>query len=772
MRFFMIAKNNKILLFLLIIYLSCFTMVLFSHAGENSFKYEIDIKKSYSNLETNEGMLINNKSKIDYEVVIIGAGISGLSAAYELKDKNILILEKEDSVGGRILTRFKNNVFYDIGAIFCLDYSLLPFKTNFPETIFESAPIGLLYKSKIYLGGDVLKCIEMIDGKIKEEVLALQKKLEKGIIPEFENMSIELKNIMNAFFQVIYPGSICDYIKKRQTDAYHRFATSHYANGNKVIIDEYKKKLSDSNCIISLNSEVLEVEDTSENVKIHFLKNGQKYKISCKSVIVATTASVASKIINKKNVSTQKFLDSISYGKGIVVVLGVKDADPLNFSYMVTPELIFNTIIQQKTSEKKVKLFLIYYTADKERTISSLNNQEIVNKTISEIIKLKFFDEKKVVFTDIFRWNEVGPIINTRSYENWNIGLTKPSPNVYLAGEYVFFEENNPLPYGMTAALKSGLFQAKEIIKKDASIDYSSKFLIDSYIYEIDNSKPTFIKRVEEGNIAFYGIILKAFRDKELQNYLWKCKRDELWEYQKNFGVTAEDSAIVIEGLLENGITSEILIPSIDKLIALFWDKKNKSFQTIIENRGRAGYWNGISIDATSMIGYLMDKLDSSKYEQQILGCSKYIAAAQLSTGEWKGKWFNSQYCTTFFAARFLCSTQTITDDVAAKVVKYITSNQKNDGSIDESIINTSAALLTLKYIANCKKLKKDRTVYDSIKKLEKWLISVDGVSGRYGEPILYYFYEKENSKFFYHCVDKGAISGAWAKIALEMKLK
>ena len=37
-----------------------------------------------------------------YDTVIIGGGIAGLTAAYMLRDKNILLLEQEDRFGGRV----------------------------------------------------------------------------------------------------------------------------------------------------------------------------------------------------------------------------------------------------------------------------------------------------------------------------------------------------------------------------------------------------------------------------------------------------------------------------------------------------------------------------------------------------------------------------------------------------------------------------------------------------------------------------------------------
>ena len=52
-----------------------------------------------------------------YDVIIIGAGPAGLTAAYELSDsgKKVLVLEKKPRVGGLAETKVFGNYRYDIG---------------------------------------------------------------------------------------------------------------------------------------------------------------------------------------------------------------------------------------------------------------------------------------------------------------------------------------------------------------------------------------------------------------------------------------------------------------------------------------------------------------------------------------------------------------------------------------------------------------------------------------------------------------------------------
>ena len=55
------------------------------------------------------------------EVVILGAGLAGLSAAYQLRDRDVIVLEARDRVGGRTLSGEHDGYWYNSGAQFVWD---------------------------------------------------------------------------------------------------------------------------------------------------------------------------------------------------------------------------------------------------------------------------------------------------------------------------------------------------------------------------------------------------------------------------------------------------------------------------------------------------------------------------------------------------------------------------------------------------------------------------------------------------------------------------
>ena len=51
-----------------------------------------------------------------YDTIIVGSGLSGLNSALKLKNKKILLLEKNDRLGGRVATQYFKNYKFEAGC--------------------------------------------------------------------------------------------------------------------------------------------------------------------------------------------------------------------------------------------------------------------------------------------------------------------------------------------------------------------------------------------------------------------------------------------------------------------------------------------------------------------------------------------------------------------------------------------------------------------------------------------------------------------------------
>ena len=61
-----------------------------------------------------EGMTVDANET--YDAVVVGGGIAGLAAAWELRDRNVILLEEGDRLGGRIRSERRGDVWLNFGA--------------------------------------------------------------------------------------------------------------------------------------------------------------------------------------------------------------------------------------------------------------------------------------------------------------------------------------------------------------------------------------------------------------------------------------------------------------------------------------------------------------------------------------------------------------------------------------------------------------------------------------------------------------------------------
>lgn len=111
-------------------------------------------------------------SESDYQVVIVGAGISGLTAAYNLKNYNIKVLEKETFVGGRTITGIHKGFSYAKGT----EYLGVP-ETELKRLIDElnltareiPYPMDVVYyDDEFYYGGDGIALLYIGKSSLEE----------------------------------------------------------------------------------------------------------------------------------------------------------------------------------------------------------------------------------------------------------------------------------------------------------------------------------------------------------------------------------------------------------------------------------------------------------------------------------------------------------------------------------------------------------------------------------------------------------------------------
>ncbi len=385
-----------------------------------------------------------------YDTVIVGAGLSGLAAAYELRKSKAIILEKNGYPGGRVRTCIHKGIVYELGALFAFNKEAMPFDFESSPLIHENGPIGIYHKGKIRYGRSCLECMlkaNLTLGQIKELITA----------NNYRFLAIEPVAILNTFFQVIHPGKILDAVRQRRQDALVKFETHHFEQGNREIVSAF---LKNANSLLKLNARVVSIADERDHVQIVYRKGSRLKKIFSKTAILSSPAPVVGKIVQKISKKCLEFINSLGYGEGMVTALGIRDVDFHDFSYIVTPGLALNTIFKQRTSNSHSKVISAYFVGKEAVKLQSVPKPQVVSRAVDAIRQIQpyrgRFSDNNIVFSDVHHWNAVGPIISKKSYGNWTTECARPSDRVFLCGDYQHVDHENLLPYGMTAAVLSG----------------------------------------------------------------------------------------------------------------------------------------------------------------------------------------------------------------------------------------------------------------------------------------------------------------------------
>src|SRR5688500_16676089 len=92
-----------------------------------------------------------------FDVVVVGAGIAGLAAAWKLRKRDVLVLEADDRVGGRIRSEGSGDYWLNLGAHLFGEADSSAGKL-LRELALEARPIpgdrmGLAFHGKIIAGG-------------------------------------------------------------------------------------------------------------------------------------------------------------------------------------------------------------------------------------------------------------------------------------------------------------------------------------------------------------------------------------------------------------------------------------------------------------------------------------------------------------------------------------------------------------------------------------------------------------------------------------------
>ncbi len=423
----------------------------------------------------------------EIDVVIVGGGFSGLTAAHYLKNKNVLVLEKEELAGGRCISGEWNGFHYPKGTEY-IGKPEQPLKGIIRNLGIKAKQIpaptdGVAYDGKFYLGKELLdflspeelaqyynllrKLRSLADNGIEDIIFDDQDRLDRyktldqisvkewmdkkgysNLIQKFvdiENRGLfgtdnanysMLFNIPEMAFDLPIPSSILE------SEVYS------FDQGMYSIVKALADELGDKLITGATVNQVKLNEDKS--VEVSYVKNGKEYRVKSKTVIMATPATVSAYILGdelSKEASTT--LSNLEYSKYVTINFFTKKR-LLSETWSVscidegTVVTLYDATRPQVDENYTGKSILSVYMAPEDaydKTFIQLSDDDLLADAYKTLNKYYPGFKDEVLAYDINRFEYAFPIFSPHYIDKLEVLLNDSSVNgpIFLAGDYMVY---------------------------------------------------------------------------------------------------------------------------------------------------------------------------------------------------------------------------------------------------------------------------------------------------------------------------------------------
>ena len=366
-----------------------------------------------------------------HDVIVIGAGIAGLSAAWDLRDRDVVVLERAHRVGGRIRSETRGDLWLNLGAhVYAGDNSAagtLMHEVGAEPRDIPGVLTGVSYKGKLVAEGPLelypfklpislrgraafvrtgLKLRKLVaeygamaKPRPGEEPAALQQRMLDFMDDEsFTGKLGVLEPEVDAFFRCTLtrgtgePEQIAAgygvgyfHLAWNQEDGLGR----NIVGGPQTLIDGLAAPHGDR---IRFGVGVSRVTQDADGVTVECDDNGTRRTLRAKAAIVTTPSHVTAEIVEGLPAATDAALRAITYGPMISAAFLTDEDGPQRWDdiyAIATPgratSMLFNMGNVLMPKRAKGSSFMTYATANLAQRIAGDSDEAILDRFQREL---------------------------------------------------------------------------------------------------------------------------------------------------------------------------------------------------------------------------------------------------------------------------------------------------------------------------------------------------------------------------------------------------
>lgn len=440
------------------------------------------------------------------DVVVVGGGLAGLSAAWECRDKNLLVLEADSRVGGRIKSEKRGDYWMNVGGhVFSgpgSETQKLADEVGVEIRAIDGHLAGLSMNGALITKGAVELYPFRIPMSFKDRAQLLISGIKVRLAVLYYSKISKRKtnedywSLQNRIYNYKNDRTFEDFVGKTSGDAMAMFAATVTRSGGrvnevaagtgigyfKIVWDKspslgnsiwggasvfpetIARKLGDR---VKLNSPVTEVVIHDDHVSITYSDASGIHTVQAKQVVMASRATNTLKTL--KN-APQDLMDALSKVKYAPYVAGAfltnEDKAVWDNSYgIAAPKRSFTIFTNQtsviRSSEKvraKGSSLFVFTATDWAYKLLDADEKTILETYYKDLNEIFPGFSDTVVEHEIMKWHE-GQTFNFPGRAKLQPIFTRDNGRIHLAGDFMgtFYTET---------AITTGRLAGKNVLKK------------------------------------------------------------------------------------------------------------------------------------------------------------------------------------------------------------------------------------------------------------------------------------------------------------------
>ena len=445
-------------------------------------------------------------SQHEHDVVIIGGGIAGLSAAWELRDLDVVLLESEDRVGGRLRSQSRGPNWLVAGAHF-LSHPDSPLGRMAAETGLDTLPVSgkmtaLWMKGKLLDKGSVFtypfRLPLSLGGRISlmrtglKLLLANRRVVAKSGDPTHQDVGYDGAYVETAGDEALDEcrfdellGALHPDVAAIMQTASQRLGTesgkmsANFAAGivGNICINESAPRYTLKGGLEELaralgarldnrvvtNTRTVSVSQSNERVLVRTIQGGKEETVRAKYAIVATPAPIVRQIVDDLPADKAQALDALRYGSLVVMAVRTGETEPMPYDdiYAIgivgrTAYMLFNTMNPMRGATRARQpggTLTLHAGGDHATRLLGLDDAAITAELLGDLYAVLPHTQGLVEETWIQRW-PLGIAYWPPGRLKLQEALAGPFGKIYFAGDYVGHLSTGPTAHSAQLAAR------------------------------------------------------------------------------------------------------------------------------------------------------------------------------------------------------------------------------------------------------------------------------------------------------------------------------